>query len=206
MTSAGGARGTAPEETERNRATITTAFEAWRDRTTPITDVFAPEMTWRIEGHSAASRAYKDKTEFIDEVLAPFGRRFSDGDPFRPVNIRGVYADGDTIIVLWDGRGTTIDDSTYQNSYVVHAPARRQGGRRERVLRQHLVQRSLDRRCAHRSVRAVTTRRAADAAVQRQPPTSALAPIQQAYVRRLSPRCSFVGRCTRRGQSLVFET
>jgi len=26
------------------------------------------------------------------------------------VNIRAVYADGDTVIVLWDGRGTTIDN------------------------------------------------------------------------------------------------
>ena len=96
---------------------ITGAFEAWRDQTAPITDAFAPEMTWRIEGHSAASRAYADKTEFINEVLAPFGRRFSAGDPFRPVKIRGVYADGDTVIVLWDGRGTTIAGTTYENSY-----------------------------------------------------------------------------------------
>jgi hypothetical protein len=29
-------------------------------------------MTWRIEGHSAASRAYANRREFIDEVLAPF--------------------------------------------------------------------------------------------------------------------------------------
>jgi ketosteroid isomerase-like protein len=105
------------DETERNRSTIADAFEAWRDGTAPITDAFAPDMTWRIEGHSAASRAYADKTEFIDEVLAPFGRRFSTGDPFRPIKIRGVYADGDTVIVLWDGRGTTIDDTIYENSY-----------------------------------------------------------------------------------------
>ena len=108
---------TGQERTERNRATITDAFEAWRDQTAPITDAFAPEMTWRIEGHSAASRTYADKAEFIDEVLEPFGARFSTGDPFRPVNIRGVYADGDTVIFLWDGRGTTIHDTTYENSY-----------------------------------------------------------------------------------------
>jgi uncharacterized protein len=79
--------------------------------------VFAPEMTWRIEGHSAASRDYADTQEFIDEVLAPFGRRFSSEDPFRPVVIRGIYSDGDTVIVLWDGRGTTITGDTYENSY-----------------------------------------------------------------------------------------
>lgn len=105
------------DQTERNRRTITAAFRAWSDGAAPITDSFAPEMTWRIEGHSAASRAYANKQEFIDEVLTPFGRRFSTADPFRPVNIRGVYADGDTVIVLWDGRGATINDTIYENSY-----------------------------------------------------------------------------------------
>jgi hypothetical protein len=28
-------------------------------------------MAWRIEGRSAASRAYANKREFIDEMLAP---------------------------------------------------------------------------------------------------------------------------------------
>jgi ketosteroid isomerase-like protein len=109
---------TDPEQTERNRRTITDAFGAWTSGASPITDVFDPQMTWRIEGHSAASRAYADTEEFVAEVLAPFGRRFSASDPFRPVNIRGVYADGDTVIVLWDGRGTTIQDTIYENSYV----------------------------------------------------------------------------------------
>src|ERR1700744_4508241 len=54
------------------------------------------EMTCRIEGHPAASRTYGDKAEFIDEVLEPFGARFSTGARFRPLNIRVVYADGDT--------------------------------------------------------------------------------------------------------------
>jgi uncharacterized protein len=108
---------TSPDATERNRAAITAAFEAWRHDGAPVTDSFGPEMTWRIEGHSAASRAYANKREFIDEVLVPFGRRFSTSDPFRPVSIRGVYADSDTVIVLWDGRGTTIENTTYENSY-----------------------------------------------------------------------------------------
>jgi ketosteroid isomerase-like protein len=76
---------TDPGQTERNRRTITDAFHSWSAGTAPITDVFDPHMTWRIEGHSAASRAYADTEEFVAEVLAPFGRRFSADDPFRPV-------------------------------------------------------------------------------------------------------------------------
>jgi ketosteroid isomerase-like protein len=107
----------ANRETERNRAAITAAFEVWRDDGVTITDLFAPEMTWRIEGRSAASRAYASKSEFMDQVLVPFGRRFSAADPFRPVRMRGVFADGDTVIVLWDGRGTTVENTPYENSY-----------------------------------------------------------------------------------------
>jgi ketosteroid isomerase-like protein len=58
-------------QTEANRETIREAFEAWKNGTASITDVFAPEMVWRMEGHSAASKEYESKQQFIDEVLAP---------------------------------------------------------------------------------------------------------------------------------------
>ena len=102
--------------TETNREIIRQAFEAWRQGTSPITDVFAPGMVWRIEGHSAAAREYRSTQQFIDEVLAPFGARFAEGERFRPVTIRGVYADDDTVVVIWDGRGIANDGQPYQNS------------------------------------------------------------------------------------------
>jgi len=80
--------------TEDNRTTIRDAFAAWREGTAPITDVFAPDMTWRIEGHSLASKRYDNKQQFIDEVLAPFGARFTASDPFRPISIRGSTPTG----------------------------------------------------------------------------------------------------------------
>ena len=104
-------------QTEINREIIREAFEAWRQGTGPITDVFAPGMVWRIEGHSAAAREYRGTQQFVDEVLAPFGARFAGGEPFRPVTIRGVYADGDTVVVIWDGRGIANDGRPYENSY-----------------------------------------------------------------------------------------
>lgn len=104
-------------QTETNREIIRQAFEAWCQGTGPITDVFAPGMVWRIEGHSAAAREYRGTQQFVDEVLAPFGARFAGGEPFRPVTIRGVYADGDTVVVIWDGRGVANDGRPYENSY-----------------------------------------------------------------------------------------
>jgi ketosteroid isomerase-like protein len=74
---------------------------------------------WEIVGHSAASRKYANKQEFIDQVLAPFRARFSIEQPFRPVTIRGIFADdaSSTVIVLWDGLGTTRDGTRYDNTY-----------------------------------------------------------------------------------------
>jgi len=47
-------------ETDSNRRTIADAFDAWQRGAGPITDVFAPGMTWRIEGHSAAAGEYQN--------------------------------------------------------------------------------------------------------------------------------------------------
>jgi len=106
------------ELTHANRETVRRAFEAWRDGAGTITDLFATEMVWRIAGRSVVSREYGSRQEFVDEVLAPFGARFSSSsDPFRPVTIRSLHADGDTVIVRWDGRGVANDGEPYENSY-----------------------------------------------------------------------------------------
>ena len=102
-----------------NREIVTEAFEAWSDGTGYVASIFAEDMTWEIVGHSAASRKYANKQEFIDEVLAPFGARFNTGQPFRPVAIRGIYADDtqEMVVVLWDGLGTTRTGKPYSNTY-----------------------------------------------------------------------------------------
>ena len=108
---------TDPTETESNRESIRRAFQAWQDGTGAIADIFDPDLVWRIEGHSLASREYTSSQEFIDEVLAPFGARFAAGERFRPSHVRSIHADGDTVIVVWDGHGVANDGQPYENSY-----------------------------------------------------------------------------------------
>ena len=104
-------------KTEANRQTIREAFERYRQGTAPITDVFADKMTWQIEGHSAVSGQYASRQQFIDDVLDPLNARFAAGEPMRPSSIRAVYADADTVIVVWDGRGIANDGEPYENGY-----------------------------------------------------------------------------------------
>lgn len=96
---------------------VESSFAAWSAGDGHISTLFADDMTWEIVGRSAASRRYPDAATFVAEVLEPFGRRFSTDDPFRPVNVRGVYEDGDTVIIVWDGRGTTTVGTEYANTY-----------------------------------------------------------------------------------------
>jgi ketosteroid isomerase-like protein len=102
-----------------DRQIVADAFAAWAAGTGYITDIFAPGMRWEIVGNSAASGTYDGTERFVEEVLRPFGARFSPDAPFRPVNIRAIYADGeqDTVAVVWDGEGTTVAGTSYRNTY-----------------------------------------------------------------------------------------
>jgi uncharacterized protein len=90
-----------------NRERAEEAFRDWRDGTGSITDLLADDVRWTIVGRSRVSKTFDGKEQFVREMLQPFGARFS--EPFRPVAVRGVYADGDTVVVLWDGEGTRLD-------------------------------------------------------------------------------------------------
>lgn len=98
-----------------NRAKVTEAFHGWMNGASSITDLLADDIQWEIVGNSVASKQYENKQQFIDEVLHPFGQRFRVA--FRPTVIRGIYEEGDTIIVIWDGKGIALDGLPYQNTY-----------------------------------------------------------------------------------------
>jgi hypothetical protein len=108
---------TTDTETEANRRMMTDTFEAWRDGAEPFPDTWATDMVWRIEGRSIASKEYSSKREYLEEFVKPFGARFLASKRFRPTNIRSVHADGNTVIVLWDGRGIANDGKPYENTY-----------------------------------------------------------------------------------------
>src|SRR4051812_17530527 len=94
---------------DANRGIVRSAFDAWRDGSASIADLFAPDMVWRIEGQSLICGEYPSTQDFMDQVLVPFGARFSEGQRFRPVDVRSILADGDTVVVIWDGHGVCND-------------------------------------------------------------------------------------------------
>ena len=100
-----------------NRERTEKAFRDWQAGTGYITNLLADNLRWTIVGRSAVSKTFRSKDEFVGEVLRPFGARFSQSRPFKPAAVRGVYADGDSVIVMRDGEGTRLDGNPYENTY-----------------------------------------------------------------------------------------
>src|ERR1043165_5623131 len=83
---------------EKNRQAVQAAFDNWRRGAGTVFDLLASDAKWTIVGRSAASGTYQSRRDFMDQVIIPFNARLS--TPLVPT-VRGIYADGDMVIVLW---------------------------------------------------------------------------------------------------------
>ena len=99
---------------DRNRSLIARSFEAWRTRSGSPYDLLAEEASWTITGNSAAAKTYPSREAFMREVIRPFNARMR--EPLSPT-IRRLYAEGDTVIALFDAQGTARDGKPHSNSY-----------------------------------------------------------------------------------------
>lgn len=102
--------------TESNRQIITEAFAKWSaGGSTFFDDVLAHNVVWTIKGSSPTAGTYDGRDQFVREAVKPFVERLS--APLRP-SVNHIWADGDAVIVYWDGVATAIDGNPYSNSYV----------------------------------------------------------------------------------------
>ena len=99
---------------EKNRRTIQAGFDNWRRGSGSIFDLLASDAKWTIVGRSTVSGTYHSRRDFMDQVIVPFNARLS--TPLVPT-VRGIYADGDMVIVLWDGAAMARDGKSYENTY-----------------------------------------------------------------------------------------
>jgi ketosteroid isomerase-like protein len=97
-----------------NKAAVAARFDAWKAGTGTPFELLADEASWTIEGHSAVSKTYPTKEDFLRDVIRPFNARMSVG--IKPA-VRSITAEGDRVIILFDARGTARDGQAYANSY-----------------------------------------------------------------------------------------
>ena len=98
----------------RNLDIVLASFDAWRDGRGSPFDLLAEDAVWTIAGQCDAAGTYASRERFLAEVIRPFNARMR--EPLKP-NVRRLYADGDTVIALFDAKGVAADGKPYANSY-----------------------------------------------------------------------------------------
>lgn len=99
---------------DRNKEIIQEGFAKWANGTGSFFDLLADDVEWTITGSSPISKTYTSRKQFLEEAIAPLNERLSVKIVPR---VRGIYADGDTVIALWDGTATAKDGKPYNNTY-----------------------------------------------------------------------------------------
>jgi ketosteroid isomerase-like protein len=107
--------GSTKDEVEaRNKAIVQASFDAWKAGTGGPFDLLSDDAMWTIVGNSLVAGTYAGREAFLAGVIRPFNARTR--KDWRP-SIRSLYADGDTVIIFFDARGTARDGRPYANTY-----------------------------------------------------------------------------------------
>jgi ketosteroid isomerase-like protein len=108
----------ASDVTSSNKQKVEAALSAWSNGTGSVLGVLSEDIKWTVTGNSLISGTTVGKNELNEKINGPFGARFAHStDKFRPVAIKGVYADGDMVIAYFEGRGIANDGKPYINNY-----------------------------------------------------------------------------------------
>ena len=97
-----------------NKSLVQESFNRWRNGTGGPFELLVDDVEWTIVGSSPLAKTYRSKNEFIDEVIDPFNARMA--KPLVPT-VRGIFADGDMVIILFDAAATPKDGRPYNNPY-----------------------------------------------------------------------------------------
>lgn len=99
---------------KKNKQLIQKGFDQWTNGSASFFDLLADDVTWIITGNSPIAKTYNSRQQFIDEAITPINERLSE----RIVpTLRALYAEGDMVIALWDGKGMAKDGISYNNTY-----------------------------------------------------------------------------------------
>ena len=97
-----------------NKELVTLAYAEWADGGTRFFDILDERVVWTILGSGPHAKTYNGKSAFLAGAVAPFGARLA--VPLHPT-VRSIHADGDDVVILWDGVATRRDGAIYRNTY-----------------------------------------------------------------------------------------
>lgn len=103
-------------ETQRNKEAVGKAFAAWAaGGQTFFDDMLAQDVVWTIKGSSPTAGVHRGKQALIEKAVKPLSTRLQ--RQIRPT-IRHLWADGDRVMIEWDGEAVAKDGKPYRNSYL----------------------------------------------------------------------------------------
>jgi ketosteroid isomerase-like protein len=108
---------TTSDTTARNKERVEAAFDRWTRGEGNVFDLLADDAQWTITGSSTLAGTYTSRRQFLDEAIAPISARLS--GPIRP-SVQSVVAEGDWVVVLFEGHATGADGVPYDNRYSWH--------------------------------------------------------------------------------------
>lgn len=101
---------------EHNKALVSAAFDRWAAGGSGFfNEVLAPDVVWTIKGSGPSAGTYHGRDDLMARAVRPLATRLS--TPIRPVAKR-IWAEGDHVIINWDGEALARDGKPYTNSYV----------------------------------------------------------------------------------------
>ncbi|MDE3831293.1 nuclear transport factor 2 family protein (plasmid) [Sinorhizobium meliloti] len=104
-----------PDIETQNRTTVRAAFEKWRAGGNIFAELLAPDVVWTIHGSAPVAGTYRGVEDFVERASAPLISRLA--TPLVP-RVHHIWADGDTVIVRFDGSATTTSGAPYRNKFV----------------------------------------------------------------------------------------
>lgn len=99
----------------RNQAIVREAFDKWRAGGNIFAGLLAPDVVWTIHGSGPVAGTYRSVEDFIERASAPLISRLA--TPLMP-DVHDIFADGNTVIIRFDGSATTTSGAPYRNQFV----------------------------------------------------------------------------------------
>ena len=98
-----------------NKKLVQDAFAAWaRGDGTAFFNLLADDVRWTVIGSSPVSRTYTSKLGFLEGAAKPLSAKLA--GPIQPT-VKNIIAEGDNIVLQWEGKATTKSGKPYNNSY-----------------------------------------------------------------------------------------
>jgi ketosteroid isomerase-like protein len=98
-----------------NKRLVADAFAKWaRGDGGAFFSMLADDVRWTVIGSTPVSRTYTSKRGFQEGAVQPLGTKLS--GPIQPT-VRDVIAEGDKVVVQWEGRATGKNGTLYNQTY-----------------------------------------------------------------------------------------